>query len=220
MEKAEALHQALKAYAILDMGVLGCADPLEACNDCIKGGATMVQLRAKELSDEELFTFAMPLQTLCEGHGVPFIINDSVALAKELGCGVHVGQDDTPVEEARALLGKDAIIGASARTPEAALAAAATGADYLGCGAVFGTATKADAKTIGLEGLRVVTEAVDIPVVAIGGITADRIPELEGSGVAGVAASSALFRSRDVQRATWQIRQAVERILVGEEATS
>lgn len=169
----------------------------------IAGGATMVQLREKHLAEDAFLAEAERFVALCREAGAISIINDNVDIAVKTGAdGVHVGQEDLTAGRARELLGPDKIIGVSAHNAEEARAAQAAGADYLGVGAAFVTGTKTDAKPISRDTIRAVTAAVDIPVVAIGGISAGNILELKGSGVDGVAVVSAIFAQKDVGEAT------------------
>lgn len=172
----------------------------------LKGGVTMIQMREKNLSSEEMIEEAIVLKELCHKYQVPFLINDYVELAKEVGAdGVHVGQSDKSVTEARNLLGKDAIIGATAKTVEQALVAQKQGADYLGSGAVFGSTTKSDAKSMSHELLEEITNAVHIPVVAIGGINEANVMQLSGSGIAGVAVIGGIFGQQDICKASQEL---------------
>ena len=156
---------------------------------------------------------------LCRRKGVISIINDNVEIAARTGAdGVHVGQEDLEAGRARALLGPDRIIGVSAHNVEEALAAQAAGADYLGTGAAFVTGTKTDAKPISRETIRAVTAAVDIPVVAIGGISRDNVLELKDCGLDGVAVVSALFAQPDVKAAAEELRRLSEAIAAKEKA--
>ncbi len=168
--------------------------PLWAIEAALRGGATMLQLREKNLPLEDFITKARAVLALCRGYQVPLIINDSVPVALAVGAdGVHLGQNDMPSTKARRLLGDAAIIGVTARTPELARRAQADGASYLGAGAVFGTSTKADAIPLSLADFTAVCHSVTIPVVAIGGITTANAPRLAGSSLAGLAVVSGLF---------------------------
>jgi thiamine-phosphate pyrophosphorylase len=150
---------------------------------------------------------------LCRRKGAISIINDNVAIALEAGAdGVHLGQDDLALQKARELLGPEKLIGVSAHNVEEARRAQAAGADYLGCGAAFVTGTKSDARPISRETLRTVTAAVDIPVVAIGGITADNALTLTGCGLDGIAVVSALFAQADVRAAAAALRRLAEQL--------
>ena len=187
--------KSLRLYAVTDRAWTdGTEGLLRQVADAIDGGATMVQLREKHLSRELLRAEALEIQALCRTYGVPFLINDDVDLALEIGAdGVHVGQEDLAAGRAREALGPDKIIGVSAHNADEALAAQAAGADYLGVGAAFVTGTKADAKPVTRETLRAVTAAVEIPAVAIGGITRENLLQLKGCGLQGVAGGSPPF---------------------------
>ena len=168
--------------------------------EALRGGATFVQLREKKLTGEALRAEALEIQAVCRRYGVPFVINDDVALAKEIDAdGVHVGQDDMEAGDVRAILGADKIIGVSAHNVEEALRAERHGADYLGVGAMFHTGTKLDAEEVSREAAQEITAAVDIPVVAIGGINKKNILELKGTGVDGVALVSAIFGAENIE---------------------
>ena len=172
----------------------------------IDGGAAFVQLREKHLDDEAFLAEAERFVTLCRRKGVVSIINDNVEIAARTGAdGVHVGQEDLAAGRVRDVLGPGKIIGVSAHNVEEALAAQAAGADYLGTGAAFVTGTKTDAKPISRDTIRAICDAVDIPVVAIGGITRDNILELKGCGLDGVAVVSALFAQKDVKAAAEEL---------------
>ena len=178
-------RSSLLLYAVTDRGRLVGRTLPQAVEAVIRGGATLVQLREKGLDYPAFRAEALEVLAVCRRHGVPLLINDNVELALEIGAdGVHVGQDDLEAGQARARLGPDKLIGVSAHTVEEALRARAPGADYLGAGAVFPTGTKGDAGALPLERLRAICAAVDIPVVAIGGIGPDNIERLTGTGIA------------------------------------
>ena len=197
----------LRLYAVTDRAWAADEDAfLAQVEDAVDGGATFVQLREKHLNDEAFLAEAERFVALCRRKGVVSIINDNVGIAAKTGAdGVHVGQEDLAAGRVRQLLGPDKIIGVSAHTVEEALAAQAAGADYLGTGAAFVTGTKTDAKPISRETIRAICAAVDIPVVAIGGITRDNILELKGCGLDGVAVVSALFAQKDVKAAAEEL---------------
>ena len=182
----------------------GCTDTaLREVAAALDGGATFVQLREKELSPAALLEEARALAKLCHARHVPFVVDDNVEVALAAGAdGVHVGQSDMAARRARALLGPDKILGVSAHNAAEALAAQADGADYLGCGAAFVTGTKLDAHPVTAETMRAVTAAVNIPVVAIGGIEESNILQLQGRGLAGVAVVSAIFAAQDPEAAS------------------
>lgn len=190
-------------YVITDRRWLG-ENKLEAQTEAIiKAGATFIQLREKELAFADFVAEGKKLKQITDQYGIPLVINDSVAVALAIDAdGVHVGQSDMAAKDVRALIGNDKILGVSVRTVEQALLAEAHGADYLGAGAVFSTATKGDAKSISIDTLRAICNAVKIPVVAIGGVNENNIVHLKGSGIAGVAVISAIFAAPDVAVAT------------------
>lgn len=179
----------------------------------IDGGAGVVQLREKRLDQADFLAEAEEFVALCREKGAVSIINDNVDIALKTGAdGVHVGQEDLAAGRVRELLGPDKLIGVSAHSVAEALSAQAAGADYLGVGAAFATGTKADAKPIDRDVYRQITQAVDIPVVAIGGISWDNILELAGCGLDGVAVVSALFAQADVKAAAAELLRLSEEI--------
>lgn len=207
-------RQAMRLYAVTDRTWVGRQTLPEQVEVALKGGATCVQLREKELDRAALLEEARTLAALCRRYGVPLIINDNVEVALAAGAdGVHVGQDDLTVEQVRRLAGDRLIVGVSAHTVEQALAAQAGGADYLGVGAVFATATKSDAHVLPRETLAEICRAVDIPVVAIGGISADNLLQLAGTGVDGVALVSAIFSAPDIEGQCRRLRALSERMV-------
>ncbi len=204
----------LRLYAVTDRTWAADEDALlRQVEAAIDGGASIVQLREKHLDPAAFLAEAEQFAALCRRKGAVSIINDSVDAALRSGAdGVHVGQGDLEAGSARALLGPDKILGVSAHSVEEALRAQAAGADYLGVGAAFATGTKADARPISRETIRAITAAVDIPVVAIGGITRDNILELRGCGLDGAAVVSALFARPDVRAATAELRRLCDKI--------
>lgn len=188
-------------YAVTDRAFEKKQTLYEQVNSAIKGGITMLQLREKELSEAEFLKEAEKIKPLCRANDIPFIINDDVDVAVKCGAdGVHIGQNDMAAEKVRQIIGDDMILGVSAQTPEQAVKAEEAGADYLGVGAVFPTSTKSDALSVSYETLKEICAAVSIPVVAIGGICAENIKELSGSGIDGVALVSAIFGAEDIER--------------------
>lgn len=213
--KVERRHMLL--YAVTDRSWLHGQSLVYAVDEVLAGGATMLQLREKHLEHRDFLAQAQELLPLCRKYHVPLIINDDVQVALESGAdGVHVGQSDMAVQAARSILGPDKIIGASAHNASEALAAVAAGADYLGCGAVFGSTTKADAGLLSLNTLREIRAAVRVPIVAIGGINRQNIARLAGSGVDGVALISALFAAPDKRAAAQQMLEQSLKIAGGE----
>ena len=210
----EQLREQMLLYAVTDRHWLNGQMLYEQVEEALKGGATFIQLREKDLTEEEFLEEAKKIQQLCKEYRVPFIINDNVKLAKEIDAdGVHVGQSDMEALDVRAQLGEDKIIGVSARTVEQALLAEKHGADYLGVGAVFQTGTKTDAREVEHSVLKEICTKVDIPVVAIGGITQDNVKELSGSGINGVAVISAIFAQKDIETATAKLKSCVEQMI-------
>ncbi|MBR1657283.1 MAG: thiamine phosphate synthase [Synergistaceae bacterium] len=202
----------LRLYAVTDRYWLNGRTLSEVVSEAISGGATMIQLREKNLSHDDFKREALEIQALCRENHIPFIINDDVELACEISAdGVHVGQDDMKAGNARKLIGNEKILGVSVRTAEEALEAERQGADYLGAGAVFHTGSKDDAVDITHEALREICRAVKIPVVAIGGINAGNIHILEGSGIEGVAVISAVFASNNITEAAGELRGLSEK---------
>lgn len=187
-------------------------DFYDAIKSCLEGGATMLQLREKELKGDAFLEEVLRVKVICRKHSVSFIINDNVGMA--LGAdGVHLGQDDLDVATAREILGPGKIIGASVHTVEEAVRAEREGADYLGAGAVFSTGSKEGAVPMSMDTLKAICGAVKIPVVAIGGITLDNAIELKGTGIAGIAVINAIFGAKDVKAAAAGLRCAAETII-------
>jgi len=187
---------------------------LRAIEVALRGGVTMLQLRAKGLPDEELLALARSVKRITDQYGVPLIINDRADVALEIdAAGAHLGLSDGDLRAARALLGPGKLLGATARTVEQALAAEAAGADYLGSGAVFGTRTKADAVPMSLGLFKEICAGVKIPVVAIGGIDSTNIVRLKGCGMAGFAIASGIFGQENIEKAARESREAAEHVL-------
>lgn len=206
--------EALMLYAVTDRSWIGSRSLADQVRDVLEGGATFVQLREKNMDKKEFLEEAKEIQKLCKEYRVPFVINDNVEIAQEIDAdGVHVGQNDMEAGDVRAHLGADKIIGVSAQTVEQAVIAERHGADYLGVGAVFSTGSKADAVEVSHETLKEICEAVQIPVIAIGGINKENVMELKGTGVCGVAVISALFASEDIKRATIQLKTCVKEMI-------
>lgn len=189
----------LNLYAVTDRTWLSEGETLvSVTEELLKAGITCVQLREKQADDEQILKEAIALRELCHQYHVPLIINDRPDLALRAGAdGVHVGLSDMGIQKAREMLGADFIIGGSAHNPEEALEAQKAGADYLGCGAVFGSTTKTNVSCLPFDTLCQICESVQIPVVAIGGIRPDNVHELSGSGIAGVAVISGLYAAAD-----------------------
>lgn len=205
----------LLLYAVTDRSWLGEQTLYEQVEEALKGGATFIQLREKELDEENFLKEAVEIKELCMRYHVPFVINDNVEIARKMDAdGVHVGQSDMEAGDVRAILGEEKILGVSAQTVEQAILAEQRGADYLGVGAVFPTGSKADAQDVSMETLKNICKAVQIPVIAIGGIGKNNVSQLRGSGICGIAVISAIFGAKDIRTATAELktltRQAVE----------
>lgn len=211
---ADAVAFDLRVYVITD-ATFRSRTHEEVAQAALQGGATVLQFREKRAPGRALYETALRLRRLCATFGVPFIVDDRVDIALAVDAdGVHVGPEDLPVAVARRLLGPHRIVGASAGNVEEAVRAMEEGADYLGVGPVYATATKPDAgEAIGLEGLRRIVQAVRIPVVGIGGITLPRVEEVILAGAAGVAVISAVAASEDMVAATSALRRAVDQAL-------
>lgn len=198
----------LLLYAVTDRAWLDGETLYEQVEKTLKGGTTFVQLREKKLDEESFLKEAVEIKELCSKYSVPFVINDNVDIAIKMDAdGVHVGQSDMEAGDVRAKLGPDKIIGVSAQTVEQAVRAQEHGADYLGVGAVFPTGSKEDAEDVSYDTLKAICEAVDIPVVAIGGITKDNICKLSGSGICGIAVISAIFAQKHIEQASKVLKQ-------------
>jgi thiamine-phosphate pyrophosphorylase len=205
----------LLLYAVTDRAWCGKRTLLEQVEEALQGGVTMVQLREKELPEAEFLAEAQTMRELCHKYHVPFIVNDNVKIAlASKADGIHVGQEDMPASEVRKLVGPKMIIGVSAETLEEALKAEKDGADYLGVGAVFPTATKLDAEAVTVQTLQAITGAVQIPVCAIGGIKENNMPQLKNSGIDGVAIVSAIFASADITGTCKELKKVARALFV------
>jgi len=198
-------------YLVTDDGCLQGRALIDCVRKALDGGVTLVQYRAKTASSAEMYAEALQLKALCDSFNVPLIINDRLDIAMAVGAaGVHLGQDDLPCAAARKILGEDYLIGVSAHNPAEAKAALQSGADYLGCGAVFGTATKADVKKLGTEGLTAICREKGLPVVGIGGVTADNYREVRVAGADGAAIVSGILAQPDIRTTVRAIARVSE----------
>lgn len=203
-------EQQLTLYAVTDRKWLQDGQTLAGqVEQAILGGVTVVQLREKHASAAEFLALAQEVKQVTDRYQVPLIINDNleVALAVD-AAGIHVGQEDLAAAAVRQKIGDKKIVGVSAQTVEQALAAEQAGADYLGVGAVFPTSSKDDAVEVDFATLQAICQAVQIPVVAIGGITVQNMTALQGSGIVGVAVISAIFGKPDVKKAAQDLTAA------------
>ena len=206
--------KAMLLYAVTDRAWVGKQSLYEQVESALKGGATCVQLREKELDNETFLNEAIEISALCKQYGVPFFINDNVEIAIKCHAdGIHVGQEDMEAAQVRQKVGNDMLIGVSAHSVQEALEAVKNGADYLGVGAMFSTSTKTDVNVLPKETLRDICAAVGIPVVAIGGIGKSNISQLAGTGVDGVALVSAIFAADDIESECRLLRKLSEKMV-------
>ena len=206
-----------RLYLVTDRNCLQQQTLEQAVEQAILGGVTLVQLREKAIASKEFYERALRIKAICHHYNVPLLINDRVdiALAVEAD-GVHIGQSDLPCGVVRQILGKDKIIGVSARTAQQAIQAQADGADYLGVGAMFATSTKQDAQTVSIASLTQIRQAVTLPIVAIGGINHTTLPALQqalqaaDTSIDGVAVVSAILGQKDVKLASEQLKEMIK----------
>ena len=204
----------LMVYAITDRYWLNGAKLADQVEDVLKNGATFLQLREKSFTHEEMVAEAKEIKAIAAKYQVPFVINDDIYAAKEIDAdGVHIVQSDMEYRKAREILGEDKIIGLSAGNLQEAIDAEKMGADYIGVGAVFHTDTKKDTTAMSFEELKEITDTVSIPVVAIGGISADNLMQLAGTGIDGISVISAIFGQEDPGAATKKLVELTREML-------
>lgn len=197
-------------YLCTDRDLMSTDTIEEAVEQAVKGGCTVVQLREKDCSSLEFYETALRVKKITDKYKIPLIINDRVDIALAVNAdGVHVGQDDLPAASVRRILGGDKVIGVSAGSVREAVKAREDGADYLGVGAMHATSTKTDADVTTVEELKKIREMVDLPIVAIGGMNKQTLPELKGTGVDGIAVVSAVIAADDIERAASELSEAV-----------
>lgn len=208
------IRKMMKLYAVTDRAWTGKQTLFEQAEAAMRGGITCLQLREKNMDKDEFLKEALEMKDLCRSYNIPLIINDDPYIAVKSGAdGVHIGQKDMSLKEAREITGNGMIIGVTAALPELAVKAEKEGADYIGSGAVFGSSTKADAKPLSHDVLREITASVKIPVVAIGGITLDNMIKLAGTGIAGAALVSAIFSADDIEAECRYLMKISEQII-------
>lgn len=196
----------MQLYAVTDRAWTGNKTLYEQIKEALENGVTCVQLREKNLDEASFIEEAKKISVLCRQYNTPFIVNDNVNVAIASNAdGIHIGQEDMGLKDVREIVGESMIIGISAHTVEEAKFAQENGADYIGIGAVFETSTKNDVDVIPYEKVKSICDAVDIPKVAIGGINAENILKLKGSGIDGVAVVSAIFGAKDIGKATKEL---------------
>lgn len=204
----------LLLYAVTDRKWLGDRKLVDDVEKSLKGGVTILQLREKELNNEEFLKEELEIKEICKKYRVPFIVNDNVEVAiKSDADGIHVGQKDMVAKDVRKLIGENKILGVSAQTVEQALLAEKMGADYLGVGAIFSTDSKSDAESVDISTLKEICERVKIPVVAIGGISKDNISLLKNSGIVGVAVISAIYGEDNIEIATEELKNILKKVV-------
>ena len=201
-------------YAVTDSAWVGRQSLAQQVESALTGGVTCVQLREKSLNEADFLKEALEIKALCKQYGVPFFINDNVDIAIRCGAdGIHVGQEDMQAAQVRKLVGEHMMIGVSVHSVEEALQAIENGADCLGVGAMFPTATKPDASAVPLDVLRDICQAVSVPVVAIGGIGKANLLQLSKTGVDGVALVSAIFAAEDIEQECRELRTLSEQMV-------
>lgn len=210
----EEIKKAMCLYAVTDSMWLGNRTLPEVVKEALEGGATFLQIREKNLVYPEFVKLATEVKAVTDAYHIPYVVDDDVELAKEIDAdGVHIGQSDLALVEARRVLGSDKIIGVSAHSVAEAIEAERNGADYLGVGSVFTTSTKLDAESVSKATLKEICEAVSIPVVAIGGIQKDNMLQLKGTKVDGVAVVSAIFAAPDIRQAAKELRMTADELV-------
>lgn len=208
------IQEILQLYAVTDRHWLGTQTLAQQVESALKGGVTCVQLREKNLDKKLFLQEALEIKKICNYYHVPLLINDDIAIALQSNAdGVHVGQNDMPVEEVRKILGRNKIIGVTVKTVEQAIYAQNNEADYLGVGAVFSTSTKTDAIKIEKETIKAICKSVKIPIVAIGGITQENILQLTEFDIQGVALVSAIFSSQDIEKTCRKLKILSKQII-------
>lgn len=204
----------LLLYVVTDRSWVGEKSFEEQIEEALKGGATFLQLREKDLSLSEFLDQAQKVKEITDKYNIPFVINDNVEVAiKSNADGVHIGQGDMNAKEVRALIGGNKILGVSANTVETAKLAEENGADYIGVGAVFKTSTKEDANIISMDTIKDICNAVSIPVVAIGGINEVTVLDLKNSGIDGICCISAIFAEQNIFEATKSLYNLANEII-------
>jgi thiamine-phosphate pyrophosphorylase len=197
-----------KLYLVTDRDMLKNIDLCTAIEQAIIGGVTLVQLREKNLTSLELYNTALQVKEITDAYDIPLIINDRLDIMLAVNAaGVHLGQKDIPARAARKLIGESKILGVSTATVEEAILAQQDGADYIGVGALFGTATKSNTRPVTVELLKQIKQSVTIPVVAIGGIKASNLAQLKPANIDGVAIVSDILAKEYIKSAAQEIRK-------------
>ncbi|WP_279160839.1 thiamine phosphate synthase [Thomasclavelia cocleata] len=196
----------LKLYLVTDRKWLNGHKLTDDLEKAILGGVTIIQLREKNLSNEEFISIAKDVKKVCQKYHIPLIINDNLEVALAINSdGIHIGQNDIPASIVRKQIGPDKILGVSVHNLKEAFQAKIDGADYVGVGAIFSTETKNDATNVTLDSLKKICDNIDLPVVAIGGINLDNISKLKDINIAGIAVVSAIMKANDITAASGQL---------------
>lgn len=210
----QTVKDAMLLYAVTDSRWATEKSLLEQIEDALKGGATCIQLREKKLNPVSFMEEGFEVKKLCNRYNVPFIVNDSLEIALKVGAdGVHIGQSDMELKRVKEIVGDEILVGVSAETVDEAVAAEKGGADYIGVGAVFNTTTKLDADSVSKETLKAICQSVNIPVVAIGGITKENMQELKSTEIDGVALVSAIFASKDIEQECKELKALAQTVV-------
>lgn len=200
-------------YLCTDRSLMKGNDLKEVVEQAVLGGCSVIQLREKECSTKEFFELAKGIKSVTDKYNIPLIINDRIDIMMAVDAdGVHLGQEDLPIQEARRILGENKLIGVSAHNMEEAVKAWREGADYLGVGAVFGTKTKKNTVDTSIDTLRDICEKINIPVVAIGGIGMSNLEQLRNSGISGIAVVSAIMAAENAELSSSELLKKVREV--------
>jgi len=200
-------------YLVTDHRKKSDEEILEIIENAIKGGTSLIQIREKTASTKEFYSLSMKIKEITDKYNIPLIINDRIDIALAIDAdGVHIGQEDMPAKVARKIIGKNKILGVSAKSVEQAIQAEKDGADYLGCGAIFPTSTKEDAANLSKNELKKITNSVNIPVVAIGGINLENAEELADTGIFGFSVVSAIMNAENPKEVSKKLKEIYNKI--------
>ncbi|MDR1549014.1 MAG: thiamine phosphate synthase [Hungatella sp.] len=204
----------LLLYAVTDQAFTGEKTLTAQIEEALSAGVTLLQLREKHMDKNAFLEEALMVRQIIRRYKIPLIINDDVETALKCDAdGVHVGQEDLPPAEVRRLIGPDRILGVTAKNIDQAKRAWMDGADYIGAGAIFPSSTKKDAIPLSLEQLSEICRSIPIPVTAIGGITAENVSSLKGTGAAGAAVVSGIFGQRDITEAVHRLKEQLLKVV-------
>ena len=201
-----------KLYLVTNSDKYNEEEFLKRIEDALKGGVDILQLREKEKTDLEILNLGKKVKKICDQYNIPLLIDDKPHLAWALGCGVHVGADDMPISLCRKLLGEKALIGATAKSVEAAKKAQEDGANYLGVGAIFETKTHVKTKRTSVETFKKIKETVDIDVYAIGGLNIENVDILKNSKADGICVVRAIMDAKNVYKTSLELRGKIQEL--------